>query len=85
MIATVEVRLIGGDLAETMKMMRTWLDHRKVAPHAFRQSACPGGLAFHVEFSVRAEAEEFAARFAGRMLGEPPVAAGRPPPGMVHG
>ncbi len=70
--ATVEIRLIGDNLALVMRDMRTWLDHRKVAPRAFRQSACPGGLALHVEFSTHTAAEDFAARFTGRVLGAPP-------------
>lgn len=73
LVATVEIRLIGNDLAVTMRDMRTWLDHRKVVPHAFRQSACPGGLALRVEFGSHAEAEVFAARFTGRVLGTAPT------------
>jgi hypothetical protein len=73
--ATVEVRLIGGDLVGTMRQMRTWLDHRKITPLAFRQSGCPGGLALHIEFNVGTHAEEFAADFAGRLLGERPTYA----------
>lgn len=76
MTATVEIRLIGGDLAGTMRQMRTWLDHRKIAPHAFRQSGCPGGLALHVEFDAQGEAEDFATEFAGRVLGAPPRVTG---------
>jgi hypothetical protein len=76
--ATVEIRLIGGDLARTMREMRMWLDHRKVAPCAFRQSTCPGGLALHVEFGLEAEAADFAVRFAGRLLGTPPEHLVRP-------
>ena len=73
MSATVEVRIIGGDLAEAMRQMRTWLDHRKSVPDAFRQSTCPGGLALHVEFRQPVDATAFAARFGGRVLGMPPV------------
>jgi hypothetical protein len=72
-LATVEVRLIGSDLGETMRRMRLWLDHRKIAAHTFRQSVCPGGLALHIEFNAQTEAEDFAAQFAGRVLGSPPV------------
>jgi hypothetical protein len=75
--ATVEIRLIGSDLANTMRRMRLWLDHRKVVPHAFRQSTCPGGLALHVEFNVQAEAADFAAAFEGRVLGAPPAYSAR--------
>lgn len=71
--ATVEIRLIGVDLAGSMREMRIWLDHRKLVPHAFRQSACPGGVALHVDFDNREDAEEFAGYFGGRILGERPV------------
>jgi len=68
-VSTVEVRLIGGDLSTAMGNMRTWLDHRKIVPQGFRQSVCPGGLAFHVDFDGHPEADEFAASFGGRVLG----------------
>lgn len=69
MSATVEIRLIGVDLAEGMRQMRMWLDHHKVVPNAFRQSECPGGLALHVEFRLPNDAMAFALRFTGRVLG----------------
>lgn len=78
MPATVEVRLIGSDLADTMRRMRMWLDHRRVAPHAFRQSSCPGGLALHVEFEAPEAADEFCRSFGGRVLGAiPPIQTSR--------
>jgi hypothetical protein len=78
MTSTVEIRLIGDDLAGVMRQMRTWLDHRKITPSAFRQSGCPGGLALNVEFNLRAEAENFAAAFTGRVRGEQPLYPRRP-------
>jgi hypothetical protein len=69
MSAIVEIRLIGVDLAETMRQMRVWLDHQKVVPNAFRQSTCAGGLALHVEFSLPNDATAFALRFTGHVLG----------------
>jgi hypothetical protein len=76
MAATVESRLVGGDLAQLMGEMRVWLDRQKVAPHAFHQSPCPDGLALRVEFSEIHDAAEFAGRFGGRVVGAPssPVA-----------
>jgi len=56
----------------------TGLDHRKIATHAFRQSRCPGGLALRIEFNSQTEAEDFAAEFAGRMLGTPSRSLHRP-------
>lgn len=81
MSATVEIRLIGSNLANTMREMRMWLDHRKLAPQGFRQSACPGGLALHVEFRGQGEAVAFADFFGGRVLGTPPR---QPSPGTAE-
>jgi hypothetical protein len=76
MLTTVQVRIIAGDLASTMRDMRMWLDHRKISPRAFRQSTWPGGLALHVDFDERSCAEEFAGQFGGRVLGVlPPMHA----------
>jgi hypothetical protein len=69
MTATVEIRLMGGNLGPTMSQMRMWLDHQKVRTHAFRESRFPGGLALHVDFASSGEADAFAARFGGRVLG----------------
>lgn len=81
MSATVEIRLIGNNLANTMREMRMWLDHRKLAPQGFRQSACSGGLVLHVEFRGQGEAAAFANFFDGRVLGTPP---GQPSPGAAE-
>ena len=69
MTATVEIRLMGGNLGSAMSQMRVWLDHRKIRPHAFRESRFPGGLALHVDFASTDEAGAFAERFDGRVLG----------------
>ena len=85
MTATVEIRLVGGDLERTMREMRLWLDHRKVVPRNFRQSTCPGGLALQVEFALDAEATNFASRFTGRVLGTPPEYLVPPLGALPHG
>jgi hypothetical protein len=72
MSATVDAHMSGGSLANTMREMRTWLDHHKVVPHACRQSTCAQGLAVHIEFNGQRDAEEFASRFGGRVLGARP-------------
>lgn len=71
MTATVEIRLVGGNLGTVMSQMRMWLDHGKIRPHAFRESRCPGGLALHVDFGLPREAAAFAERFGGHVLGTP--------------
>lgn len=85
MSATVEIRLIGVDLAEAMRQMRMWLDHHKVVPNAFRQSTCPGGLALHVEFRLSSDATAFALRFTGRVLGNFPDSHGIAPAALRRG
>ena len=62
----------GGSLANSMRETRMWLDHHQVMPHAFRESACPQGLALHIEFNGQRDAEEFVARFHGRVFGARP-------------
>jgi hypothetical protein len=84
MSATVEVRLIGVDLAETMRQMRMWLDHHRVVPNAFRQSGCPGELALHVEFRLPNDATAFALRFTGRVLGDAPAPPEIAPAALHH-
>jgi len=69
MVATVEIRLVTRNLPDTMGDMRVWLDHRRVALHAFRQSAWTGGMALHIEFNAQSDAVEFAGHFGGRVLG----------------
>ena len=76
MLYTVEVRLIGGDFIASMAQMRTWLDHRRIEPDAFRQSSGGAGVTFRVDFRIKAEAADFAKAFAGRLIGLPTWSAG---------
>ena len=68
---TVEVRLIGGNLMTSMNHMRTWLDHQRVQPDAFRHSAGGAGITFRVDFKLESEAVAFARAFGGRLIGLP--------------
>lgn len=77
MLYTVEVRVFGGDLMASMTQMRTWLDHRRIEPDAFRHSSGGAGVTFRVDFKMEAEATEFARSFGGRLIGMPlPQASG---------
>ena len=58
-----------GDLTARMGQMRTWLDHLRYEPGAFRSSSAGGTVMFRVEFMVEAEARAFAQAFGGRVLG----------------
>ena len=65
MLYIVEVA-IAADLAGELSLMRTWLDHMKFQPIAFRQ--IPGKNTCRVDFEREAEARTFAQAFAGRVL-----------------
>lgn len=71
MVYTVEVRLIGSDMLVSMSDMRTWLDHRKVEPDAFRISRGTPVTACRLDFKFEDEAAAFATAFNGRLLGSP--------------
>ena len=65
----VEVRRDDGGLVELMSLVRSWLDHRNVAPAWFRID----GDMFHLEFATESVAVAFARAFGGRVVGEPEV------------
>ncbi|MBV9018048.1 MAG: hypothetical protein JO213_05185 [Alphaproteobacteria bacterium] len=69
MIYTVEVRRIGGNLPSLMSQMRTWLDHSRFEPDAFRYSVGSPATTFRLDFKVEEEAVAFAKSFGGRILG----------------
>lgn len=71
MLYSVEVRLIGGNLAASLTQMRTWLDHQRFEPDAFRHSIGGAGITFRVDFKHETEALKFARAFGGRMIGIP--------------
>lgn len=71
MLYTVEVRLIGGDMTTSMTHMRTWLDHQRIEPDAFRHSSGGAGITFRVDFKSETEAMAFGRAFGGRMIGLP--------------
>ena len=75
---TVEVRLIGGNFITSMTQMRTWLDHQRIEPDAFRHSSGGAGVTFRVDFKLEVEAAEFARAFGGRLIGLPPATISGP-------
>lgn len=77
MLFTVEVRLIGGNFVTAMTQMRTWLDHRRIEPDAFRHSAGGAGVTFRVDFKLEGEAVLFARTFGGRVVGLPTAPNGK--------
>ena len=65
----VEIRLDGEDhLAETMESMRSWLDHQRFEPAAFRYKLGATMVVFRIEFRMAAEAEAFAKAFGGAVV-----------------
>ncbi|HEX5455316.1 MAG TPA: hypothetical protein VFX06_16120 [Stellaceae bacterium] len=80
MLYTVEVRVIGGGFGASMRQMRTWLDHRRVEPDAFRHSIGGAGITFRVDFKLEPEALKFARAFGGRVIGVPVMQEGAADP-----
>ena len=78
----VEIGVEHRNLIGAMAQMRTWFDHRRIEPDAFRHSSDRAEITFRVDFSAEAEASAFAQAFGGRLIGsdnrEP--AAVIPPP-----
>ena len=68
MLYIVEIP-VDGELTARMGQMRTWLDHFRCQPGAFRSSSVGGRTCFRVEFMVESEARAFAQAFGGRVLG----------------
>ncbi|MGE5268695.1 MAG: hypothetical protein ACM3JG_03365 [Thiohalocapsa sp.] len=84
MLYTVEVRLIGGDLLAAMSEMRTWLDHKRYEPDAFRASRGTPITTCRLDFKAADEAAAFAKAFGGRMLGSTETAAAVTAGGMTR-
>ncbi len=71
----VEVRRIGGDVAETMAEMRAWIDTFEAAVIEFEYSRGGPGTTFRVSFQERDAAKAFANAFKGRLAGRDPNGA----------
>jgi hypothetical protein len=54
-----------------MTTMRTWLDHQKFEPDAYRYTPDAEGVVFRVELKSEIEAKAFTQAFDGRVIGEP--------------
>jgi hypothetical protein len=63
----VEVRYIGGDWADLMADMRSWLDRRQIDTEEFNYSSPGRGIAFRVGFRNENQAAAFAEAFGGRL------------------
>ena len=61
----VELRYIGGDLAELTRNLQMWLDHNRIEVQELYHSSAPPGLAFRVGFNDRDHASAFANAFRG--------------------
>jgi hypothetical protein len=64
-----EVCVSGRELVNSMAEMRTWLDHRRIEPHGFRQCRDSTGIMFLVNFNDEPDAIGFARAFEGRVVG----------------
>lgn len=63
----VEVRYIGGDWADLIADMRSWLDRRHIEAEEFGHSALGRGIIVRVGFRDQDHAAAFATAFSGRL------------------
>lgn len=71
----VEVRYSGGDWADLMADMRSWLDRRQIDTEEFDYSSLGRGIAFRVGFRSENQAAAFAEAFGGRLQSVSPHGA----------
>jgi len=64
---TVEVHYTGGDWADLVADMRSWLDRRQIETGQFEHSVLGRGVAVRVGFSEDDHATAFATAFSGRL------------------
>jgi hypothetical protein len=70
MLAVVHVVLPNGpngELSSAMRNMRLWLDSRRFEPSTFQMRLSGRNRMCIVHFTVRGEAEAFAAQFKGKV------------------
>ena len=58
-------RPLGSALAETMREIRAWLDHREIQTTSFELVSEGGGVGFDIGFKSEDEAELFRQEFGG--------------------
>jgi hypothetical protein len=63
----VELMLTEGNFIEQMNRMRSWLDHRRVEPSAFRVLDGDDARECRVHFASEADAIAFAEEFGGEL------------------
>ena len=68
---TITVRVRDPDLSRAMAEMRAWLDRNGYAPGRFGCDHDADVVVVSVSFQADAEADAFAARFAGLRLASP--------------
>jgi hypothetical protein len=70
MLYSVQVRLVGSDIASGMTDMRRWLQREGVEPDKFEiQRMDADGVVYRIDFKVASEAAAFAEAFAGTVVG----------------
>ena len=71
----VEVRYTGGDWADLMADMRSWLDRRQIKVEEFSHTLLGRGVAVRVGFYNEDHAATFATSFSGRLQSDEPHGA----------
>ena len=63
----VRVSVQGSEIAETMSLLRTWLDSQNIQPTGFLAAAdpTPSGYTFNIGFRSPEDADRFRAEFGG--------------------
>ena len=72
MIWIVDVRYSGGDWADLLADMRSWLDRRQVDAEEFSHSLLGQSITVRVGFRDEDDAAVFASAFSGRLLSTDP-------------
>ena len=80
----VEINADQREFIGLMSQMRTWLDHQRIQPDAFRHATDRAEITIRVDFSVEAAATAFAQAFGGRLIGPLPADPGDPEPAGQH-
>jgi hypothetical protein len=83
----LDLRYIGGELADLVHDMRAWFDSNQIEPGQFQHSQAPPGLAFRVAFRNPAFAAAFSKAFKGRVACAPTEGSARrtSPPSSTEG
>jgi hypothetical protein len=76
----VETSVGERDFVASMREMRTWFDHRRIEPDAFRHATAGERITFYADFRAEPDAVAFARAFGGRVIRSLAFASDEPEP-----